>query len=171
MIAKPDIQERIVKVELTYYRTTHKTDMLSRPDLFRLNKITHKERLENLLILLSDDDMATGSLADLPTDADAFAIVQGNSVAEAPVNSTADLNTNDNCVVAWCIYGTWNWYVGYVKEMLNDEQYIADHLERLRPGNSAVWKYPTIDDTKTVFRDQIVPIQMEIGKLRKMLDI
>ena len=103
---------------------------------------------------------ATGSLADLPTDADAFAIVQGNSVAEAPLNSTADLNTNDNCVVAWCIDGTWNWYVGYVKEMLNDEQYIADHLERLRPGNSAVWKYPTIDDTKTVFRDQIVPIQI-----------
>ena len=67
LIAKPDIQERIVKVELTYYRTTHKTDMLSRPDLFRLNKITHEERLENLLILLSDDDMATGSLADLPT--------------------------------------------------------------------------------------------------------
>ena len=91
LIAKPDIRERIVKVELTYYRTTHETDMLSHPDLFRLNKITHEERLENLLILLSDDDMATGSLTYLPIDADTFAIVQGNSVAEAPVNSTADL--------------------------------------------------------------------------------
>ena len=35
-------------------------DMLAKPDLFKLNKITHLEHLENLMILLTDDDYATG---------------------------------------------------------------------------------------------------------------
>ena len=46
--------------------------MLTRPDLFKLNKVTHEERLGNLMILLSDDDNATGSIADLPSNEDAL---------------------------------------------------------------------------------------------------
>ena len=46
--------------------------MLTRPDLFKLNKVTHEERLGNLMILLSDDDNATGSIADLPSHEDAL---------------------------------------------------------------------------------------------------
>ena len=60
LINKPDIQERIVKVELNYYRSTHKSDIIARPDLFRVNKIGHEEKLENLLILLTDDDISSG---------------------------------------------------------------------------------------------------------------
>ena len=46
--------------------------MLTRPDLFKLNKVTHEERLGNLMILLSDDDNATGSIADIPSHKDAL---------------------------------------------------------------------------------------------------
>ena len=60
LLAKLDSQGKIVKTELTFYCNTHKMDMLARPDLFKLNKITHLERLENLMILLTDDDYATG---------------------------------------------------------------------------------------------------------------
>ena len=59
LLAKPDPQGKIVKTELTFYCTTHKMGMLARPDLFKLNKITHQEHLKNLMILLTDNDYAT----------------------------------------------------------------------------------------------------------------
>ena len=34
--AKPGKQEQIVKTELTFYRNTHKSDMIARSDLFKL---------------------------------------------------------------------------------------------------------------------------------------
>ena len=64
---RPEIQERIVKVELTYYRHTHKPDVTVRPDLFRLNKIPHKERLENFTIL-TDTDNSTATIVDRPSN-------------------------------------------------------------------------------------------------------
>lgn len=57
---RSDMQEKIVKVELTYYRYTHKPDVIARLDLHRLNKISHEERLENLLVILTDTDNSTG---------------------------------------------------------------------------------------------------------------
>ena len=35
-------------------------NMPAQPDLFELNKITHQEHLENLMILLTYDDYASG---------------------------------------------------------------------------------------------------------------
>ena len=70
--AKQGKQGQIVKTELTFYRNTNKLDMIARTDLFKLNKINHEERLENLLVLLSDEDIACGSVADLLTNADAL---------------------------------------------------------------------------------------------------
>ena len=154
---KSDIQERIVKVELAYYRTTHKNDLKTHPELCRLNKITHEERMENLLILLSGDNAASGSVADLPTNADALAVLQGTEVVS---NIRTSLNINDICVVVWCMDEQWNWFVGYIKDKLNDEQYIADHLERLQPGNNTRWRYPMTEDMQTIFHEQIVPIEI-----------
>ena len=51
---KPDKIEQIVRVELSYYRDTHKSDVIANAHLFKLNKVTHEERLANLSILLSD---------------------------------------------------------------------------------------------------------------------
>ena len=70
--AKQGKQGQIVKTELTFYINTNKLDMIARTDLFKLNKINHEERLENLLVLLSDEDIACGSVADLLTNADAL---------------------------------------------------------------------------------------------------
>ena len=57
LLAKPDSQGKIVKRGLIFYCTTLKMGMLARPDLFKLNKITHQEHLENLMILWTDDTM------------------------------------------------------------------------------------------------------------------
>ena len=72
LAVKPDISEKIVKNELTYYRNTHKTDVIARSELFRLINISHEKRLKNLLILLADEscDASSTSPVDLPTNDD-----------------------------------------------------------------------------------------------------
>ena len=69
---KPEIQRDIVKTELGYYVHTHKYDKSAKSDLFRLNKISHDEKLENLTLLLAGDDSNTSSntICDLPTNED-----------------------------------------------------------------------------------------------------
>ena len=59
-----------MKVELAYFCQTHKPDTIAWLDLFKLNKISNKELLENLMILLSDRDNMTGTVINLPTNPD-----------------------------------------------------------------------------------------------------
>ena len=84
--AKPGKQEQIVKTELTFYGNIYKSDMKSRLDLFKLNKISHEERLDNLLVLLSDEDTACGSVADLPTNSDALKTLKNSTIETTPNN-------------------------------------------------------------------------------------
>ena len=48
--------------------------MLARPDLHKLNGIVHEKQLENLVILLTDDEYARGSTANLSSYEDALTI-------------------------------------------------------------------------------------------------
>ena len=129
-------------------------DMLARPDLFKLKKITHQDRLENLVILLTDDDYATGSVADLPSNEEALTIIKREiPVTELTANSS-DIKINNAYMKAWYIENKWDWFIGYVKDKLSDNQYSVDHLERLGEGNSTAWKCPDIEDTQIIFSDQ-----------------
>ena len=74
-----DIQGRIVKVELGNFRQIHEPDMIARPDLFKLNKISNEEQLENLMILLSDRDNLNGTVVDLPTNADILQMITSDA--------------------------------------------------------------------------------------------
>ena len=107
-------QEQFIKMELTFYRNTYKSDMIAHPDLFKLNKISHEERLKNLLVLLSDEDIGCGSVADLPAYADALKTSK-NSIIETTPNNPPKIHfsVNDSCVVAWYLGAKWQWLLGY----------------------------------------------------------
>ena len=67
--------QHIVKYELGYYVHTNngnKSEKHVKSDLFRLNKISHDEKLENLTILLAGDGMnvANSTICDLPSNED-----------------------------------------------------------------------------------------------------
>ena len=74
-----DIQGRIVKVELGNFRQIHEPDMIAGPDLFKLNKMSNEEQLENLMILLSDRDNLNGTVVDLPTNADFLQMITSDA--------------------------------------------------------------------------------------------
>ena len=44
--------ETVVKTELRYYKYTRAADVTAGPELFRLRKISHEEKLEILCIIL-----------------------------------------------------------------------------------------------------------------------
>ena len=56
LIQKPDQERVIVRTEMAFFALSHKAEKIARPSLFCLNSISHEEKLENLLLLLSDDD-------------------------------------------------------------------------------------------------------------------
>ena len=49
-----DVSNKIVTTELSYYRKTHQAERYETPEPFKLTKISHKERLEDLSVLLSN---------------------------------------------------------------------------------------------------------------------
>lgn len=69
---KRDIAEQIIRSELAYYRDAHKADIIAL--LFKLNKITHEERLTNCCKLLSAG-CSTSSIL-LPNKSDALAVTE-----------------------------------------------------------------------------------------------
>ncbi|KAG1670256.1 putative ubiquitin carboxyl-terminal hydrolase FAF-X [Nymphon striatum] len=67
---KSDQNVQIVKTELAYYAHTHKADKIANPELFRLNGISHEEKLTNFAVLLSNYCISSCTVADLPTNED-----------------------------------------------------------------------------------------------------
>ena len=75
--AHGDLAEKIVCTEFLYYRDTHKTEVIYNGYLFKRNKISYKDRLVNLGILLGNNNPDEN--ITLPTNRDALTILQGNS--------------------------------------------------------------------------------------------
>ena len=106
LLAKSGIQDRIRKVEFAYFRQTHKPDIITWLDLFKLNKISNEERLENLMILLSDRDNLTGTVVDLPTNADVLQMITRDITHKARKDAATLLpEINDLYIVAWAVDG------------------------------------------------------------------
>ena len=50
-----EIAEKVVRTKVSYYRDTHKTEISYQPHLFKVNRITHEERLINFCVLLGQN--------------------------------------------------------------------------------------------------------------------
>ena len=157
----PDRAEAMVRTELTYFRQCHRADMLLRPELYKVNGIGHDERMENLIILLSDmDNFATESHdVQLPTNREALNVISNSAsappAAQEPEN---EAEINQLYVTLWDERGVKTWYLGYCVSCGNGT-IIVDHLHRTRKKNDTQWKYPDVPDTSEVTSDQLFAIR------------
>ena len=86
---------------MDYYAQTHKQEKIQTPDLFRIIKITYEEKLENLMILLSDENQVdTASIANLPSNNNVLKALC-TSKDKNPAPSTQVLKVNQLCVAIW----------------------------------------------------------------------
>ena len=160
---KPDIQNDIVKYELGYYVHTHKSEKQVKSDLFRMNKISHDEKLENLTILLAGDDcnVTNNTICDLPTNEDVLLAMNEIDPTSSSQNpNRPNLQINELCVSAWQnSVKEYVWYIGYVQK-INDDGYVIDYMHRSTSSYSK-WKYPDVEDVQTAEDAQIVPCDVQ----------
>ena len=113
-----------------FFTNSHKAEKTARPSLFCLNSISHEEKLENLLLLLSDDDVyTTKSMASLPTNEDVLReLDKGQRHTQTLVKVSKKHNINKMCIVIWQnTNAKYEWYKGYIKD-ITAAGYIVDHL-------------------------------------------
>ena len=114
---RPCQQRFILRTELAYCMHTHKTEKTQRSDLFKQNRISDEEKLENLCILLSDDaEESTATVANLPTNEDGMTVL--SSPAAEDLKTSANFEINQLYVTVW-MSGKEEivWYVGYITEI------------------------------------------------------
>ena len=70
---RPEKENFIVKTEMACFSHTHSSDKKQQPELYKLNRISFEEKLEKLLVLLTDDSkQSTATIAHLPNNDDAM---------------------------------------------------------------------------------------------------
>ena len=75
------------------------------------------------------------------------------------------------CVTVWDVDGEPVWFIGYVKDALNDDEFMVEHLHRVASEKDDYWKYPLIDDTQKITTEQILPCKVDgIGTCLQMLE-
>ena len=101
----PQIQEQIVKTELALYSHSHQSERITRPELFKMNRVSHNEKLHNMMVILGDDeDGARSTVTDLPTNEDvrkALSLILGNTTNRFGTMSTKISTCGGMCIVVW----------------------------------------------------------------------
>ena len=92
-----DKEKITVITEMAHFAHSHKIGKLAQPELFCLNRINVNEQLENLTIFLGkDEDNASTSVANVPTNEDVATKVSGTEV-----NKQISVYINKICAIVW----------------------------------------------------------------------
>ena len=86
---------------MSYYVHTHKSNKIANKPLFRLNKITYEEMLENLVILLDGEKQeSTATVANLPSNETVLKSMSVNgNPALAPTQPLIMITWSTPCVL------------------------------------------------------------------------
>ena len=108
-----------------------------------------------LAILLSEYSISARTIADLPTNDDVIAVLEG-STTEQQSNEPSNLKVNHLWVEIWQNRDAgYEWYVGYVENVTADD-YCVDHLHQVNKDYHSKWKYLSQEDIHTAEFEQIV---------------
>ena len=144
---------------MSYYVHTHRSNKILNKSLFRLNKISYEEMLENLIILLDGEKHeSTATIANLPTNKTVLDSMSENSKLKKQEAPVPEKLINTMRVVVWSDGASYSWYLGYIKKehCENRDTYEVDHLSRIVRSSDTKWKYPSTPDVQQVHREQII---------------
>lgn len=117
-----------MKTEIAFLAHTHKADKVQRPDLYKQNKMSHGEKVKNLMFLLSDDyGKAKATVANIATNEDTLSAMLNENKNE---KQKENIGPKRRSVVIWTDQnGKYSWYLGYLSRSSTDN-IIVDHLAR-----------------------------------------
>lgn len=149
----PDLVEKIVKTELTYYKHTHRSEVIASPHLFRLIKVSHEERLSNFCILLNGQST---SFTNLPKNKDALIILRKDDELPATTVNKDKVEVGGICITLWREKSELVWYIGYCISVDKNGLMQVEHLHQKDKTSNLKWRYPSKTDLQTVDEDQIL---------------
>ena len=133
-----DIEQKIVRTELVYYKHTHKADVTARPHLFKLNNITFEDQQANLERLIDDEthDATSTQSIHLPCNEDALKILR--PLSDAPTETVSmppvlPVELNELCITVW----ENGWYLGCVLS-ISESSVFVDHLVRISEDSDQI---------------------------------
>jgi hypothetical protein len=153
--ANCDNAEKIVRIELSYYRDTHKSDILQHPDLFKINNISHDEQLLNLCALLSGNDPMS-QYVTLPSNKDAELLVPSCHADRSTEDNESDILVGMTYVTLVTEGDKNTWYLAACIEKHSDETYTMEYLHRLQKSSNLKWKHPSIPERDILKAESIV---------------
>ena len=118
-----DVSNKIVRTELSYYRKTHQAERYETSKPFKLTKISHKERLEDLSVLLSDwtnkiASTSSAAILDLPTNEELSRVIFDHTLDVK--NKVSIVDVYQLWILVWVVGKDVKWFIGYLNEMLKD---------------------------------------------------
>ena len=159
----PTELKSFLRLEIQYQRVTHPRDAEARKDIYRVNKVSLEEMIENLTLILSDEIEAQDCIVFPSEDEimDTLLKKEQASTDDVAVQSeTLNLVPNQPVAVIWDTKNRKEWYIGFFLDKNDDGTFRIDHLERDGKTNSK-WIRPRgrdeIQDTEEV---QILPIDI-----------
>ena len=160
--ANPSNTKQLLRLEIQFQRCMHPNDVAARPLLYKVNKLSEQQMVENLTILLSGDSEAEEGVV-FPCEDEIYEILKGDIVDNTAVEES---NTEDNfpayeferpLIIAWeDAPNKFQWYVGFHMAENSDGTLRIDHLKRLTSTSDRDWIRPRRSDIQDVHRDQIV---------------
>ena len=119
---------------------THKSEILSNPDLFRVNKISYNEMLVNLFTLLAGKD-PTSAYVSLPTNKDVEKLL-GTSSGEGSSSTDEDDEIAVGMYYVTLITESENdkWYITSCLEKHGNDQYKMEYLHQVQDKSNLEWK-------------------------------
>lgn len=103
-----DEVETVVKTELTYYKHAHRAEVIASPSLFKLIRVSHEERLSNLMVLLSQQAL---EVSRIPQKCPCFFGSNDQHISENTEAITLECDEaritllNESAVLKWYIVG------------------------------------------------------------------
>ena len=126
----PKELKSFLRLEIQYQRVTHPRDAEARKDIYRVNKVTLEEMIENLVLILSDENEAQDCIV-FPSEEEIMEKLQNKE--QASIDEVTDETTlvpNQPVAIIWDTKKRKQWYIGFFLNMNDDGTFRVDHLER-----------------------------------------
>ena len=156
LMKNSDRVEKIVRFELSYYRDTHRSEIASSPELFKLNKISYDQQLLNLCTLIAGKDIG-GKYVSLPTNKDVVKVLSSQSDDHHSSEQDTDaIEVGQNYITLIAEGDKNTWYLATCLKSMGDEQYEMEFLHRVAKSSNLKWKHPVRKDVDTLTKVSII---------------
>ena len=159
-----------LRQEIGFKKVMHPVDTKERPDLYKMNFLTHEQLLENLTILV-DSDLSDADQEEIlfPTEDEIIEQILGaanqevtNAIAtEVVIKETIPFAKQQPLTVVSDEDDTRYWCVALFLNENDDETFVVYNLCVKKKSKQREWVRPVSDDVQTILPRFIIPCEVK----------